>query len=187
MPYYLSPNNNWNTNWKNDRKDADNAWDALAGDLTFAFNSSEIQWESCSSPNPARNVIERDVVGGSDPLTTAAITVMCVSGGDPVKFHIVFDSAKKWTAANDTGSFVLNSRGVATHEFGHAAGMLFNGYGTNGHFFDEGACPGTNDDPDYPNFNTMCFGFAGNPLEWNSGASRYSLESHDIHEFNEVY
>lgn len=170
-------------NFRDRVEDGAQEWNALAGDMQFRRGGVDVTWSydfSCANRETGQNSIHWGTIDGgpgqAGNFNTYARTRHCVFNSDGTRIFMIaikFDSGDDWyNGTENPPSDKVDTKGVATHEFGHAGGF---GTGANDHF------PAGTDICTQPNKQTMCQGMPYGESFWRS------LEEHDRHTFNNVY
>lgn len=181
----------WTTAWENALDSADDNWGSidLYDGFTLTRTTPNKAWNGCGGA--LVNVVRRYPIAGSAVGTTR----MCGDSGTRTmeEFHMTIDTNENWYAGAGSDYNALEEmhlRGVATHEFGHAAGF---GVGTNGSLeWDTGPAADTSLCvlSDLSNYHTMCstVPYAIGPSSVEDESWRWtSLESHDTVTFENAY
>ncbi len=180
--YRASDGATWNTSWNNSLDFGDSKWSNISVGDGFTYIRQSVLRDQVSCINFANedSVVKRwsqDGPGGH--LGGAGV---CHMGGAGEKFNMDFDTDEDWhhQAGSDGVPNTVSAHGVATHEFGHAAGGWLTSTGSPGHFTSSADCNWA----DPPSVQTMCENLGGdldNSDKWQT------IETHDTHEFTAEY
>ena len=154
------------------RRRSDSHWSNIDGGDGFYFDRlGTEEWDTCFG-------IDRDNVVSKEDLDDGVIgsTQRCTSPGHMERFHLKINSHDLdffWGSGSSYPSGEYSARGILTHEFGHASGWDEH-WGDTG---DNQLCPSNSTDK-----HTMCASTSPS-TSW----SLASLETHDIHTFENAY
>jgi len=167
------PPNCW---WNDTLNYGDQRWSQQSStdDFSFVLASALHDQVSCINFANEDSVVKRWSQDGPGGYLGGA--GVCHMGGAGEKFNMDFDTDEDWyhTTGNDNVNNTVSAYGVATHEFGHAAGFK-NHFPDN----DAGVCVFVA----LADVQTMCTGFSDLDDFWNWN----TLETHDKHEFSAEY
>lgn len=179
-PGYNTTTRVWTSTEKQRLRESVGQWNSIVS--TFQYQEGPLLIEPYDprlcSPAPEQNGVWWFPIDGQfNPNTgdgeIAGLAVVCVYSADSTSiysFNIRFDQDENWSfSTSGPGSSQTDFRSVASHELGHGNGFL--------HFFedDQTACPESS------SRSTMCPSIVlGTSYMW-------TLATHDIHTFDQVY
>lgn len=153
------------TNVQYDRHLLPSNWQTVMSGVAGTWNNVSPSPFAWSSNNNSNNDITRGGIDGGGG--TLAVTTVYYSGSTITRATQKYDTAENWYVGSGTpGSSQIDARSVATHEFGHAAGI--------GHT-QSSNCPSC------PNRVTMCASYS------QGSTCMRSLENDDKSALNALY
>lgn len=93
-------------------------WDAFIVPRSFSHNESTTQTNPCTGN---ANTIQWASIDGSSGVLATASVCRNVATKEIVGFVVTMDSAESWATDGSSGNFDVEN--VASHEFGHVAGL----------------------------------------------------------------
>lgn len=182
--------------YRNRVLNADSEWDTVQGAVFF------FQWQSGDSTlafqsgcTTYEDLAYNGIVWYRDPGNFYGFVSLCVTGTTIDFFEFQVDNDQSWyTGTGSPSGTQVDLQHIVTHELGHATGGWTDA-SQNGHFNNDNMCPFDPPPPEWlplvQQWQTMCD--TQDALDPDGGSTEYgntfrrSLETHDIHTFDDAY